>query len=58
METVEEVLELLATKVAETQHEIDAAEAAGETSELEYLEGLMEAYTLIETAIEYQRANK
>ena len=55
MDTVEEVLELLATNIAETQHEISAADAAGETSELEYLEGLSEAYTLIEAAIKYQR---
>lgn len=55
MDTVEEVLQLVSEKISETQETIDAADAAGETSELEYLEGLMEAYALIEAAIKYQR---
>lgn len=56
METVEEILQFISTKIVDTQYEIDAADAAGEVSELEFLEGLMEAYTLVEAAINYNPA--
>lgn len=55
MDTVEEILQFVSEKISETEDEIRAADAAGETSELEYLEGLMDAYTLVQSAIEYQR---
>lgn len=55
MDTIEEVLELLNQKITETQEELDIAEVNGEESELQYLEGLSEAYTLVESAINYQR---